>query len=282
MLLRPLSFHLPASVQEAAQLQASLPDVRILAGGTFLINSLKLLKRKGSKTPAHIISLKNIKDLRGVTIQNHELLIKAMTIVNELYDSPHLRGNTAILREVCKNISTTPIRNMATIGGNLTCRYTWTEMGAIMIALEAKMHFIGADGQDEVIPSETFFKNGARADKIFTHVAIPIDDTAIVAYERVKKSPNVDIPLLTVCLKAVVKDQTLTHVIVSINNGTAFAQRDSKLEHFLNGKKLSSTLPQEALGHLDTEIYDKRSDEYKQHMFRVSIKNALTKIICEQ
>lgn len=279
MLLRPLTFHAPRTILEAAQLQATLEEARILAGGTFLLNSLKLMKRKGSKTPSHVISLRKIDELKGAEVKGDRLIIKAMTIINDLYDSPLLTHNTAILRKVCKNISTNPIRNMATVGGNLTCRYTWTEMGSVMVALEADMHFIGQDGREEVVSAEDFFKNAAKTDKIFSHVSIPINKDVKVAYARVKKSANVDIPLLAVCIKTTIKDKRFTHTRVSVNNGTAFAQRDHKLEDFLNTQTCHEKLEWEALDHLDTEIYDKRSDDYKKHMFRISIKNSLLEIM---
>ncbi len=281
MLLRPLTFHAPRTILEAAQLQATLEEARILAGGTFLLNSLKLMKRKGSKTPSHVISLRKIDELKGAEVKDDRLIIKAMTIINDLYDSPLLTHNTAVLRKVCKNISTNPIRNMATVGGNLTCRYTWTEMGSVMVALEADMHFIGQDGREEVVSAENFFKNAAKTDKIFSHVSIPINKDEKVAYTRVKKSANVDIPLLAVCIKTTLKDKRFTNTRVSVNNGTSFAQRDHKLEDFLNTQTVHDKIEFEALDHLDTEIYDKRSDDYKKHMFRISVKNAILELIKE-
>ena len=278
MLLKPLTFHTPKTTVQAAQLQATLDNARILAGGTFLINSLKLMKRKGSKTPEHIISLRKIKELKRVTLEDNKLIIGAMTIISDLYDSPLLKDNTAILRTVCKNISTNPIRNMATVGGNLTCRYTWTEMGCVMVALEADMHFINSDGKEEVMTAEDFFQNAAKSDKIFSHVSIKIDKTAHITYQRVKKSANVDIPLLAVCIKTHFNNQRWTNTRVTVNNGIAFAQRDHTLENFLNTQTTHPKLPIEAIDHLNTEIYDKRSDDYKKHIFRVSLKNAIREI----
>jgi CO/xanthine dehydrogenase FAD-binding subunit len=279
MLLNTLTYHAPKSLKEATQLYATLGDVKILAGGTFLLNSLKLLKRKGTKTPANILSLRKVEDLSGIEADAQKMTIKAMTVINDLFDSPLLTDNFAILRTVCKNISTNPIRNMATMGGNLTCRYTWTEMGAVMIAFDADMHFMDAEGRESVVTAEDFFKNAARADKIFTHVTIKRDKTARIAYRRVRKTMHVDVPLLAVCVKANLKDKKFTNVRVTVNNGTAFAQRDYTLEKFLENAPAVPKTAQEALDHLNTEIYDKRSDDYKSHMFRISIKSALNELI---
>ncbi len=279
MLLNPFSFYSPRTVQEAVRLYGSLTDVKILAGGTFLLNSLKLLKRKGTKTAANIISLRKIDALKGVTFSNGKLTIGAITAINELFESPLLTDNFSVLHTVCRNISTNPIRNMATVGGNLTCRYTWTELGAVMIALKASLHFMGKDEIASVVTAEDFFKNAARSDKLFTHVTIDHDPSAKLSYQRVKKTMHVDVPLLAVCLSAKIKNNQFADSCVAVNNGSAFAQRDYLLEKFLNQAPANLETVTQALNHLDTNIYDKRSDEYKSHMFRVSIKNALTEII---
>ncbi|MCA9399508.1 MAG: hypothetical protein KC618_07150, partial [Candidatus Omnitrophica bacterium] len=65
----------------------------------------------------------------------------------------------------------------------------------------------------------------------------------------------------------------------AVNNCTAFAQRDAKLEEFLNGSKNEASMADEALNHLTESIYDTRSNEYKQHIFRVSLKSAIKEIV---
>ena len=88
-----------------------------------------------------------------------------------------------------------------------------------------------------------------------------------------------DIPLLAVCLKANVKNDAFTDVRLSINNGIQFALRDTACEQFLNGKKFAYELSTQSLDHLDTKIYDTRSDEYKRHMFRICIKECVEEIM---
>ena len=243
-----------------------------------MLNSMKLLKTKGTRTAKNVLSLAKVDELKGVSLQGDTLTIKAMTTINDLFASPLLKGNFKVLHTVCRNISTNPIRNMATMGGNLTCRYTWTEMGAVMIALDARMHFLSPQGQESAIPAEEFFKNAARAEQLFTHVSIRQDAQAKVAYRRVKKTMNVDVPLLALCVKTNIKNNQWTNTRVSVNNGTTFAQRDYILEGFLNKSGSSEDLGAQALEHLTKEIYHTRSSEYKQHMFRVSLKSAIGEI----
>jgi aerobic carbon-monoxide dehydrogenase medium subunit len=278
MLLNQLTLHLPKTSLEAAKLFKE-EDTKVLAGGTFLLNSMKLLKHKGTKTARNVLSLAKVTDLKGVMLNNGVLTIKAMTTITELKDSKTLlTGNLSVLPIVCTNISTNPIRNMATVGGNLTCRYTWTEMGAVMIALDAQLHFLSPDGKESVMSAEEFFKNAARAENLFTHVTIKHEPEAKVAYQRVKKTMHVDVPFLAVCVKTNLSGKRWTGSRVAVNSGTAFAQRDYALEEFLNKSESTSDLGTKALEHLTKEIYDTRSTDYKQHMFRVSIRKAVEEI----
>ena len=279
MLLNKFQLHLPISALEAAKLYKELDDVKILAGGTFLMNSLKLLKVKGTRTAQNILSLAKVADLKGIELNNGQLTIKAMTTINELLECNLLKDNLSILHQVCRNISTNPIRNMATIGGNLTCRYTWTEMGAVMIALGANMHFLQPDGTCITITTEDFFKNSARCEALFTHVTILHSTNVKIAYRRVKKTLHVDIPLLAICVRTEINAGQWSNTRVGINNGNAFAQRDNNLESFLNNIKAIPELPVLAMEHLTKEIYDQRSSEYKQHMFRVTLKQAIAEIL---
>ena len=95
MQLNPFTLHTPTTVKEAVDLYASLEDIKLLAGGTFLINRLKMLKKKEGKTPQHIISLKNIEDLNGITHDEETITVKAMTTIQEL-------STSKILKEHCQ------------------------------------------------------------------------------------------------------------------------------------------------------------------------------------
>jgi carbon-monoxide dehydrogenase medium subunit len=275
MLLRPFNFHTPNSLESALQAYSKLQDVKLQAGGTFLLNSLKTMKRKGAKTPQHVISLAHIPELRGIEDQGDHVVLKAMTNIDEVYGSPLLTGNLGVLRVAARNISSQLIRNMATLGGNLTCRYTWTEMPAVMIALQARMHFMGLDGKEEIVPAEDFFMNAAKTGKIFTHVSVKKDEDIFSAYYRAKKSVHIDMPLLSLCVTTRLVKGKFSQTIVAVNNCVAFAQRDRKLEEFLNGRNIDKTFAKTALEHLDGAIYDARSTDYKKHMFRVGITQAL-------
>lgn len=281
MLLNPFTFHTPESLEELCTIYSKLDNVRLQAGGTFLINALKLQKRKGTKTPEHVIGLHKVSELKGISADDNALRIGAMVTVDELAASETLIDNFEIFKLVCRNISTQPIRNMATIGGNLTCRYTWTEMPAVCIGLEATLFFVDKTGASHSLSAEDFFKKAAKTDGILTHISIPRDASARTIYRRVSKTVGVDIPQLSLLMKANIDGNQISDIRVAINNCVGFAQRDYALEDFLRAKTITPSLVEEALDHAEQSIYDTRSSDYKKHMFRVSLESALEEILHE-
>jgi len=282
MLLHPFTLYRPETLKEALNLFSSLEDAQILAGGTFLINRLKVLRKKGLKTPRNIISLRKIQEINGITEDKNTIHIGAMTTISEIYGSAILKESLSVLPCACKNLGTTTIRNMATLGGNLTCRYTWTEMPCVLSALDAKLTFQGKDLQKEVIPVNEFFKAQAKTDKILTHISLRKEKNTKAIYKRIPKRAEVDIPLLAVCMKAEKDKKIFKKTRVAINNTTQFVQRDTALEDFLNSTKLEKNTAKDCLKHLTAEIYDTKSDDYKKHIFRVTIKNMVQELMESQ
>jgi len=279
MLLNKFTFHRPKSLEEASTLSKNLDDNQILAGGTFIINKLKILKKKGLKTPKNIISLSKIEDLKGISTKADNITIGSMTTISEIFHSSYLTENLSVLKDVCRNLGTTTIRNMATLGGNLTCRYTWTELAAALIALNGQMVFIGSKEKEEITSAEDFFKTQAKTDKILKSVLLKKEKKSIALYKRINKRAEVDIPLFAVCINAELNKKNLSNVKVSVNNGISFAKRDNVLENFLNKTPIKNNLIEDSLNHLDETIYDTRSDDYKKYISRITVKNIIKELV---
>jgi xanthine dehydrogenase YagS FAD-binding subunit len=89
----------------------------ILAGGTDLLDRLKerLIR------PKSVINIKDIEDLKG--FQNGQgLQIGALTSIADIAADPQIRQKYPVLSEAAASIATPQLRNMGTIGGNLSQR----------------------------------------------------------------------------------------------------------------------------------------------------------------
>jgi 4-hydroxybenzoyl-CoA reductase subunit beta len=89
-------------------------SVRLVAGGTDLWPNMKRRHQKAST----VVSLMSVPGLAGIEA-NGEIHIGATTLLDDVVRHPALRERYPALAAAVQSISSPPLRNMGTIGGNL-------------------------------------------------------------------------------------------------------------------------------------------------------------------
>lgn len=112
--LPSFQFLQPASLAEVADILASEENVRVVAGGTDLWPNMKRRHQKAET----VVSLMRLPELRGIHA-NGELRLGATTILSEIEQNPVVRERWPALATAVASISSPPLRNMGTIGGNV-------------------------------------------------------------------------------------------------------------------------------------------------------------------
>jgi 4-hydroxybenzoyl-CoA reductase subunit beta len=117
MRLPNFAYNAPSTLPEALKIKEELGNgAQVLAGGTGLIVSLKhrLL------SPAALISLKNINELRGIEVKNDLVIIRAGTTLMKVAGHEAIKQHFPILVKAVKSIGAVGIQGFrGTIGGNL-------------------------------------------------------------------------------------------------------------------------------------------------------------------
>ncbi len=115
--LPPLSFLRPGSVGEAlAILAGEGPAARLVAGGTDLLPNLKRRHQQATT----LVSLMRVAELAGVADANSGgLRIGATTTLSAVAGDAAVRARYPALARAVEAISSPPLRNMGTLGGNL-------------------------------------------------------------------------------------------------------------------------------------------------------------------
>lgn len=155
--MTPASFDYlsPISVEDAVQLlKKHGDDAKILAGGQSLI---PLMKLRFTSFP-YIIDISRVNGLKFIREEKGKLSIGAMTTNAELEYSENIRRNHRIIHDACSHIADPLVRNMGTVGGNLTHGDPGNDLPAVMMALKAKYTLVSADGKREV-PAAGFYKD---------------------------------------------------------------------------------------------------------------------------
>ena len=147
MIPGPFAYHRPTSVKDAVGLLGSLgDDARAIAGGHSLIPMMKL--RLAS--PAHLIDLSGVADLKGIREDGRDIVVGAMTTQHELVGSELLTSKIPILRETSLQIADPQVRYVGTIGGNVANGDPGNDMPAVMMCLNATYHAVSKSGEGRI------------------------------------------------------------------------------------------------------------------------------------
>jgi 4-hydroxybenzoyl-CoA reductase subunit beta len=117
MMRLPLfEFRAPRTLQEAARiLDAEGPSAMPLAGGTDLLPNMK----RRQQVPRTLMSLRHIEDLTRIQLHDSASQLGACLTLSDIATDPRLRNGFTALAQAASQVATPPIRNMATLGGNL-------------------------------------------------------------------------------------------------------------------------------------------------------------------
>src|SRR5215475_6881853 len=141
------------SLAEAIDLLRRDPEgTKLVAGGHTLIPTLKL--RLAS--PALLVDIRGITDLKGISISNESIRIGALTTHAELLASEPLHNILPIFRQAANRIADPQVRNRGTIGGSLANADPAADWPAVVIALKAELVAAGANGRRRVAARDFF------------------------------------------------------------------------------------------------------------------------------
>lgn len=185
MYVPDIELHETTTLIEAAELfRRFAPNARFLAGGTDLLVDLKA----GRVATKHLISLNQIDELRGVSLTDDGLAIGALTTITELGRSPVVRERLAPILDATTRMAAPPVRNVATVGGNIISAVPCADLPPILIALGAEA-VIGSPEGERVIPLESIFAGPRRTvlggGELLKAVRVPFEKPGFgAAYER--------------------------------------------------------------------------------------------------
>jgi 4-hydroxybenzoyl-CoA reductase subunit beta len=106
----------PKSLQEAARLLAELgSDAMVVAGGTDLYPKMK----RGQFTPRHLVTLRNLPEMRGIRIDDGGMWIGAGETLTRVARDRSVNELFPALAQAADAVSSPQLRNVGTIGGNV-------------------------------------------------------------------------------------------------------------------------------------------------------------------
>ena len=169
----PFDYHAPRQLQEAAELLASLPNAKILAGGQSLVPMMNFRY----VIVDHLVDLGGVDDLRGIAVGDGRLRIGAMMRQRDLEFSPEVARHCPLLAEALRHVGHRQTRNRGTIGGSLAHADPAAELPAICAAYDAVVHLASIRGLRAVPFAEFtagFMATVLEPDEMIAAVELPI------------------------------------------------------------------------------------------------------------
>ena len=248
-------FFAPTELEDALALRGRYPEAHILAGGT----DVGLWVTKEHRDLATVIYLGKVRDLDTIEADGNCLELGATTTLTDVY--PLLAETYPDLGELVRRFASPPIRNTATLAGNIANGSPIGDCMPALIALGASVVLRSPGAERELALEDLYLdyrKTAMAADEIITRVRVPLPRQGQL-FRAYKVTKRLDQDISAVCgAFSLTLDRARGNLIESARVGyggmAAIPARAANCERALIGKRWGSDSVASALEALDEDF----------------------------
>jgi len=272
----------PRSLDEALE-ALNQEDAQVLAGGTDLINNIKINAAK----PRRLVYILGIADLDYVTVKGKSLSIGAGARLGDIEHNRQVVTRFPALSEAINVIGGTQIRNMATLTGNICNASPGADTPPILLVLNAEVEIFGANGAGAVrsnrLPLGGFFTGPKitvlKKGQLVGSVTLPLPpEHAGAAFRRLARV-SLDIAKINCAAYIEREGDRIQLARIALGSVAPTPVRAPTIENALEGQKPSERLFQQAAELVSEDIApidDVRSTaEYRRQIASLLVREAL-------
>lgn len=186
MLLAPVDYYRPDTLEEALEALESTEGARPLAGGQSLISILKLR----ATTVSLLVDISRLEELRSIDVADDgSVRIGAGVTYDEMATSPDLHHAYPRLSRIAAHTVDAQVRNRGTFGGNLCHNDPINNFPPVVVALDATMHVRGPGGGRDIAASDFFtgyFTNALAPGEVLSAVTLPALEGRQIGYQDIE------------------------------------------------------------------------------------------------
>jgi len=245
---------------------------KYVAGGTDLyVQQAHTL----SELSVHLIA--NDPRLKGIEISGNRCVIGSGTTVTELSYHEGLKQHFPNLLKHLKLVSSEPIRNMASLGGNFINASPIGDMTIFFLALDSIITLKDQKGQEREVPFKEFYKGYKTFDlkekELVKSISFELpSESTHFNFEKVCKRTHLDIASVNSAIRLEVEEGIVIDAHIAVGGVAAIPKYLHETSSFLKSKKLSIDIIVEANEVLQNEISPisdvRGSSEYKRLLAR--------------
>ncbi len=234
----------PRSGNELAKVYADNPDAVLVAGAT----DVALWVTKGLRQLDPVIFLDGCADLKEIEITDDRVRLGAMVDMNRMRDA--VAPLHASYGEMIRRYASQPVRNAATVGGNIANGSPIGDNPPALIALGATLHLRKGDTRRE-LPIEDFFiaygKQDREPGEFVEAVSFPRQTDVFRSY-KISKRFDQDISAVCGCFNVIVENGAVTDARIAFGGMAATPKRAAHVEAALLGKAWDLASVKTAMG----------------------------------
>lgn len=217
------------------------------------------------------------KELNGITFNGNTCVLKSSVTVTELMENKVLSDAIPNWYQYLKLLSSTPIRNIATIAGNIANGSPIGDFTIILLAMKAQLILTDKANNSRQVALKDFYLGyktfDKKRDEIISQIEfeVPHNGTRF-HFEKVCKRQYLDIASVNSAATVTTNGNTITEAHLSMGGVGPIPKYLAETSQFLVGKELNAAMVKEAETILQTElspISDARGTEaYKRLLGR--------------
>ena len=204
-------------------------DAIIFAGGTDLMVSHFIGSETVIKFPKPTLHISNIESLKQIEVKDDSIVIGSLATFSDIIKSGLV---PECLVSSAKTIAGPPIRNIATIGGNISNASPSADSLASLYCMNAKL-VLKSKNDERIIPIKEFItgvgKTSIKKEEILTHIIIPKEEYLNVLYRKVGTRKANALSKLAICA-LVLKENDKYRFRVSFSTLGITTVRDESIE----------------------------------------------------
>lgn len=196
--------------------------------------------------------------LNGIKKEGNTIHLGASTTVEDLRDSALMKQYFPNLLKHTKLVSSTPIRNMASLAGNFVNASPIGDMTIFFLALNASL-ILNNNGVKRTVLLRDFYKGyktlDKSADEFIEEINFEIpSSSSYFNFEKVSKRTHLDIASVNTAILLEVKEGKISKAHASTGGVFAFPRYLKQTSEFLTGKTISEKVISNAAQILQNEI----------------------------
>ncbi|MGL4736684.1 MAG: xanthine dehydrogenase subunit XdhB [Cellulosilyticaceae bacterium] len=148
------------TIQEAIALLVAHPTASIIAGGSDVLIKI----HEGKMAGCSLVSINGIKELEGITIdKNRTIKIGPLTTFTHITHHRIIQKYLPMLGYAVDQIGGPQVRNIGTIGGNISNGVTSADSASTLFTYNAELELTGPSGK-RIIPIAKYYKGPGKVD----------------------------------------------------------------------------------------------------------------------